>query len=170
MTASKRVTVVTSDNRRFSIEQALAERSGVIRNILCDMNGDQDDQDDDNSDMKEIPLPEVNAQTLAAILRWCSHHKSLRFPEYKDNEEIVGVALDKWDRQFLETLDQKLLYDVVLASDYLNIKPLLVSGCKVLGLLMKSKTPEQIRQLFNIKKDLSAEQEAQIQKENEWAL
>ena len=173
MASSSRVILVTSDNKRFSIEHVIAEKSVVIRNILCEMNGDLEDDEYNNpedDDSQEIPLGEVNAQTLTAVLRWCDHHKNSRLPEYKDNEEIIGVSLDKWDKQFLESLDQKILYDIVLAADYLNIKPLLISGCKVLALQMKSRTPDQIRQLFNIKRDLTPKDEYQIQKENEWAF
>lgn len=35
--------------------------------------------------------------------------------------------------------------------------------------MIKGKTPEEIRRLFNIQNDFSPEEEAQIRKENEWA-
>lgn len=35
--------------------------------------------------------------------------------------------------------------------------------------MIKGKTPEEIRRLFNIQNDFTPEEEAQIRKENEWA-
>jgi len=35
--------------------------------------------------------------------------------------------------------------------------------------MIKGKTPEEIRKLFNIVNDFTPEEEAQIKKENEWA-
>jgi len=42
-------------------------------------------------------------------------------------------------------------------------------GCRTVASMIKGKQPEEIRKLFNIKNDFTAEEEAQIRRENEWA-
>ena len=39
-------------------------------------------------------------------------------------------------------------------------------GCKTVANMIKGKTPEEIRKLFNIVNDFTPEEEAQIKKEN----
>ena len=41
-------------------------------------------------------------------------------------------------------------------------------GCKTVANMIKGKSPEEIRKLFNIVNDFTPEEEAQIKKENEW--
>lgn len=61
------------------------------------------------------------------------------------------------------------MFEIILAANYLDIKPLLDLGCRTVAGMMKGKSAEEIRKLFNIKNDFTAEEEAQIRRENEWA-
>ena len=74
------------------------------------------------------------------------------------------MPVEEWDRNFLK-VDQEMLYEIILAANYLNIKPLLESGCKMVAEMIKSKSPEELRRTFNIINDFSPEEEAAIRKE-----
>ena len=50
--------------------------------------------------------------------------------------------------------DQELLFNVILAANYLDIKGLLNVSCWTVGDMIRGKTAEEIRKTFNIKADL----------------
>jgi S-phase kinase-associated protein 1 len=52
----------------------------------------------------------------------------------------------------------------------MNHKSLLNNACAKVADMIKGKTPEELRATFNIKNDLSPEEEEQIRRENDWAF
>ncbi|KAG1578191.1 hypothetical protein G6F47_012921 [Rhizopus delemar] len=87
-----------------------------------------EDINDDDDDV--IPIPNINGKILNKVIEWCEYHK--KDFNNEDNE------------------DQETLFDIILASNYLDIKQLLDLGCKTVANMIK-------------------EEESQIKKENEWA-
>ena len=90
------------------------------------------------------------------------------YPDYK----IISFPLfldqiPKWDEDFFN-VDQALVFELILAANYLDIKGLLNLGCKIVAKMIRGKTPEEIRKHFNIKNDFTPEEEEKIRKENEW--
>jgi S-phase kinase-associated protein 1 len=75
--------------------------------------------------------------------------------------------IDEWDKKYME-VDQNMIFDIILAANYLDIRLLLDLGCKTIANMIKGKTTEQIRELFGIKNDFTPEEEEQIRKECEW--
>ena len=80
---------------------------------------------------------------------------------------MVTDNIPTWDQDFLK-VDQGTLFEIILAANYLDIKGLLEVTCKTVANMMKGKSAEEIRKLFNIENDLTPEEEEQIRKENEW--
>ena len=65
-------------------------------------------------------------------------------------------------------LEQEALFELILAANFMDIKPLLDLTCAKVASMIKGKTPEQIRQTFNIVNDFSPEEEAKVREENKW--
>ena len=61
-----------------------------------------------------------------------------------------------------------MLLQLILAANYLDIKPLLDLTCAKIASMMKDKTTEEMRQIFNIVNDFTPEEEAKVREENKW--
>ncbi|KAJ3556416.1 hypothetical protein NP233_g11983 [Leucocoprinus birnbaumii] len=154
------VHLVTSDNERFEADKEVVERSVLIKNMLEDV-GESD---------QPIPLPNVSSSVLKKVLEYCEHHRGepLPTPDSESNQDETRkrtTDISEWDQKFI-TVDQEMLFEIILAANYLDIKSLLDVGCKTVANMIKGKTPEEIRKLFNIVNDFTPEEEAQIKKEN----
>ncbi|GAA6018420.1 hypothetical protein JCM8202_001373 [Rhodotorula sphaerocarpa] len=155
-----KVKLSTSEGEEFEVEHDVAVRSVLIKNMLEDV-GESD---------QAIPLPNVSANVLKKVLEWCDHHRKDPEPlaEDQDDTRRKTTEISDWDAKFIQ-VDQEMLFEIILAANYLDIKPLLDVGCKTVANMIKGKQPEEIRKLFNIVNDFTPEEEAQIKKENEWA-
>ena len=114
-------------------------------------------------------------------MEYCEHHRGEPLPTADeanaDENRKRTTDIGEWDQKFI-TVDQEMLFEIILAANYLDIKPLLcvVScstrdilgfltllhsdvGCKTVANMIKGKTPEEIRKLFNIVNDFTPEEE-----------
>ncbi|GJJ12572.1 hypothetical protein Clacol_006815 [Clathrus columnatus] len=180
------VILATSDNEQFNVDKEVAERSVLIKNMLegenpialavafvyMKLNGSFIRHEDVGESDQSIPLPNITSPVLKKVLEYCEHHRGEPLPSGDtDNADDVRkrtTDISEWDQKFI-TVDQEMLFEIILAANYLDIKPLLDVGCKTVANMIKGKTPEEIRKLFNIVNDFTPEEEAQIKKENEWA-
>ena len=77
-------------------------------------------------------------------------------------------VVDKWYADYIN-LEQEILFELIMASNYLDIKSLLELACAKVASMIKNKSIEEIRKFFNIENDFTPEEEAQIMDENRWA-
>lgn len=173
---NQNVVLVSVEGERFTVERKIAERSLLLKNYLNDMhdtnlqgdNSDTEDEDEEDDEEIVMPVPNVRSSVLQKVIEWAEHHKDSNFPDEDDDDSRKSAPVDAWDREFLK-VDQEMLYEIILAANYLNIKPLLDAGCKVVAEMIRGRTPEEIRRTFNIVSDFTPEEEAAIRRENEWA-
>ena len=146
------VKLQSSDNEVFEVDVEVAKQSEVIRQMVEDC--DYDDFDDE-----PIPLLNVNAAILRKVIEWATHHKDDPPPkEDEENREKRTDDIEPFDREFLK-VDQGILFELILAANYLDMKLLLDVLCKTVANMIKGKTPEEIRKTFNIKHDFTPEEE-----------
>jgi len=144
------------------VDESVACRSGVIRTVLEDV-GSKD----------PIPLLNVKANALVKVLEYCEHHRDDPIPPL-DSEWGTSFTLDlmrrkntqigDWDQQYIKC-DQELLFQVIQAASYLDIKSLLDLGCKSVANMMTGKSAVDIRELFHIENDFTPEEELAMQVE-----
>ncbi|KAH8733123.1 putative E3 ubiquitin ligase complex SCF subunit sconC [Phaeosphaeriaceae sp. PMI808] len=155
------IKLTTSDNMPLTVERKVAERSILIKNLLEDLGGDNNEA---------IPIPNVNEAVMKKVLEWCEHHKDDPPATQDDDSDSrkKSTDIDEWDQKFMQ-VDQEMLFEIILAANYLDIKALLDVGCKTVANMIKGKSPDEIRKTFNIQNDFTPEEEEQIRRENEWA-
>lgn len=166
------LTLVSSDQVSMQVPRAVAERSVLLKNMLSDIHGDADPNSSvPPPDIEEpIPIPNVNNVVLEKVIHWCKQH--VNDPPASQDDETDSrkktTEIDEWDQKFMQ-VDQEMLFEIILAANYLDIKALLDVGCKTVANMIKGKSPEEIRKTFNIQNDFTPEEEDQIRRENEWA-
>ena len=158
----KMITLKSSDGEEFEVEEAVAMESQTIRHMI----------EDDCAD-NGIPLPNVNSKILSKVIEYCNKHVHAAAAAKAGSDDVGAAAgggedLKNWDAEFVK-VDQATLFDLILAANYLNIKGLLDLTCQTVADMMKGKTPEEIREIFNIKNDFTKEED-EIRRENQWAF
>lgn len=149
------VKLQSSDNEAFEVDVDVANESQTVKNMI---------EDTGSEDL--IPLPNVRGKILAKVIEYCKYHvEAIKKVEDKPAESDVKA----WDAEFVK-VDQATLFDLILAANYLNIKGLLDLTCQTVADMIKGKTPEEIRKIFNVKNDFTPEEEEQVRRDNQWAF
>ncbi|OJI98961.1 hypothetical protein ASPVEDRAFT_50532 [Aspergillus versicolor CBS 583.65] len=157
------LTLVSNDNKNIEVARDVAERSLLIHNLLDDLGTPE------APPSEPIPIPNVSENVLTKVLEWCQHHRNDPLSNTEeDDSRRKTTDIEEWDQKFMQ-VDQEMLFEIILAANYLDIKPLLDIGCKTVANMIKGKSPEEIRKTFNIQNDFTPEEEDQIRRENEWA-
>ncbi|KAJ8637288.1 hypothetical protein MRB53_011555 [Persea americana] len=155
--SSKVVVLMSMEGERFEVEDYVARESKIISNMM-----------EDDCANNVIPVPNVKASILSKMIEWCKKHAQMKEDDNNSNKE-KEEELRSWDKEFVD-LDTDTLYGLLVAANYLDIKGLLDLVCQRVADMIKGKSPEQIREIFNIKNDFTPEEEEAIRKENSWAF
>lgn len=148
------VELLSKDNKRFSITCSMAKMSTYFKNII-----------DMDMTTREIQLPYIHSTTIEKLVSWMEYHKNIppmtisRPLPHSNLKTIVG----SWDADFMDC-DLDLIYDLLLASNFLGILSLLELCCAKIASLMIGKTPNNIRDVFGLPEDFNPEEEIAFQK------
>jgi S-phase kinase-associated protein 1 len=153
------VVLMSKDNTEFKVQFGIAMASETIK-ALSSFPEEEEDREEWCPPEAPIPLPPVEGAILQKVIEYCTYHH-----EHKEEKED---ATEAWDKEFA-AVDDDTLFSLILAANYLDIKPLLDLTCKTVADYIKAcKTPQEIRRRFNIKNDFTPEEEEEVRKENAW--
>merc|ERR1719361_3000813 len=81
---------------------------------------------------------------------FCTHYGQDPMTEIEKplKSAVMSEVVQKWYADFVN-VEQVLLFELILAANYMDIKPLLDLTCATVASMIKGKTPEEIRQTFN---------------------
>ena len=135
----------------FPVDIEVAKMSDTIKTMMDDL-GIEDGKEE------LVPIPNVDGPVLKMVIEWAKHHKADPQPaEVNESKGRFRFEIQEWDKEFLK-VSQAVLFDLIVAADYLDMKGLLDVTCQTVGDMIKGNSPEDIRKILNVKKDLDAEQ------------
>ena len=154
------ITLVSSDGEKMQISAKAAQRSQLVKGII-----------EDYPDDAEVPLNNVKSGILKKIKEYLEHYqdsdpKEIERPLASQNYQ---ECVEAWDFEFIN-IELDTIFEIILAANYMDIKPLLELASSKIASIIKGKTPEEIRKIFNIQNDFTPEEEQQIRDENQWCM
>ena len=95
-------------------------------------------------------------------MEFIKHHDEDPLPEIEKplKTNKLSDVVPEFYGQYIESMDIETLYETILAANYLNIRDLLELGSAQVAALMRGKSIEEIRTMFNIVNDFTPEEEA----------
>ena len=162
-------TQISKEGDKFPVAMTVANMSELVKSMMDDNEDDDDDDDDEADKSTEIPLPNVKSEVLRKVIEFCEHHLAEPMTEIEKplKSQAMADVVQKWYADFVD-LEQVLLFELILAANYMDIKPLLDLTCATVASMIKGKTPDEIRATFNITNDFTPEEEAAVREENKW--
>ncbi|ODM92579.1 S-phase kinase-associated protein 1 [Orchesella cincta] len=138
-----KIKLQSKDGQEFVMDVDVAYSSKIITTILEDL-GLEHHEDGEPDDVGRI---EVKGEIFELVLSWMEHHKN--DPRVDGVTSSNGpVVISEWDADFMAKMDQETFFDVVLAANFLDIKPLFDVCCQKIANSCKGKTSEEIRNLY----------------------
>ena len=153
------VKLQTMDGDVVEVQKEIACKSNLVKGVI-----------DDNGDEDEIPLPTVKKAILEKIIEYCTYINQNAPPEIDTplRTSNLGDVVNEWYANFVN-LPQEVLFELIVAANFMDIKSLLELACAKVASLIKDMSIQEIRNFFNIENDFTPEEEAQIMDENKWA-
>eukprot|EP01040_Poterioochromonas_malhamensis_P003439 gene3439-3665_t len=155
MSTDRVISLVSEDGDLFVVSFDVMKLSGFI---VTQINEEGKD---------EILLSKVSSSTLIKIIEYCEHYKidPMKEIEKSLNASNIHEIVNEWYASFV-SIEQKELFDLIVGAASLDIKPLLDLANTTVALMIKGKSPEEIRSQFNIRNDLTPEEEEQVRLQN----
>ncbi|KAL6603115.1 hypothetical protein ACP70R_043476 [Stipagrostis hirtigluma subsp. patula] len=171
--ARKMITLISSDNARFEVDEAAASLSPTVRDMIAGGAG-----------AGGVTLPGVDSRFLAKVIEYCNKHAPAPATATSCGDEAAGAVdfspilaaeaaqkkeLAAFDEEFIN-VDSNTLYGLIMAASYLGVEGIVELASQKIADMMKGKTVEGIRQTFGIQNDYTPEEEEEMRKEAAWAF
>ena len=113
-----------------------------------------------------IPLASVGNEALAKTVEYMEKMAEFKADGTSDEDKLAWVGEYK---KAMEPQDQlPLLFQTMTAANFMNVKTLLDELCKFVAEMIAQRTPNEILDYFNIKKDATWEEEQELIATHKW--
>lgn len=139
----------SSDGQIITIDSKSAERALLLKGLIQDYTEESD-----------IPIPDVCGATLSKIVEYLIHYKDSEpkeIPKPLPSSNLLDVT-DEWDINFINSVDYHTCFDLITACNYMDCRALMDLACARIAALMKEKPVEELRDMWGIENDLTAEE------------
>ena len=115
---------------------------------------------DFNSSQEPIPIPDIKSDILNKVVEYLTYYKGKNpkdIPKPMPSANLSEI-IDEWDVKFINGIELDSVFDLINAANYMDIPSLLDLSCAKIASLLKGKTAQEIRTMFNIECDLTEEE------------
>jgi S-phase kinase-associated protein 1 len=164
------------EGKEFKVSKGVAYMSRLVKNMIClgciKFYDEADDEADVNVPLEEdikVPLPLVKNDILEKVIEFCKKHEKSPMAEIDKPLKSSNMSenVDEWDAKFIDQ-PQDIIFELLNAANYMDIKSLLDLCCGKVASIMKDKTSDEICRTFNIVDDLSKEEKEKFREEDGW--
>jgi len=138
------IVLISSDEpnpQRFEMTKKAAVMCNLVKSIL-----------DGDASAKEIPIKKVRGDILALIVEYLKRHNGKKPAEIAKpirSVKMEKIVEDKWDAEFINKMSKKIIFQVILGANYMDLPSLLHLGCAKIATLIKGKSPEEIKNILS---------------------
>jgi len=135
------ISMEESDPQKFVMNQKAAKMCKLVRSIL-----------EGDASATEIPIKKVKGDILALIVEYLKHHNGKVPAEIAKpirSVKMEKIVEDKWDADFINNMSKKVIFQVILGANYMDVPSLLHLGCAKIATLIKGKSPDEIKQILS---------------------
>merc|ERR1711964_112178 len=109
---------------------------------------------------REIEIKKVSGPILNLIVEYLKHHDGKVPAEIAKpirSVKMEKIVEDPWDGEFINKQTKKVIFQIILGANYMDIETLLHLGCAKIATLIKGKSPEEIKKILGDDDDASAD-------------
>jgi len=137
------IKLISKDQKEFVVDKAHAKVSALIKQAL-----------ESDSSASEVPMPGVKGDILAKVVEFMQHHKGVEPPIIEKplrSKLMKELCKDAWDAEYIDKIgeDRQMLYDLILAANYMDVKSLLHLGCAKVASLIKGQPLDKIKDILS---------------------
>lgn len=122
----------------------------ALSSYVCNLLANLDEEMEEDGAVIRIPImgEDFSYKTMEQVVIWCQRHVN---DSIDVNSDARDLHVDAWDKEFITELDTESLRSLILAANFLDIKPLLDVCWKVIAGIFRGKSPREVILAFNPK-------------------
>jgi len=139
------ISMEENEPQKFVLNKKAASMCKLVRSIL-----------EGDASATEIPIKKVKADVLALIVDYLKHHNGNVPAEIAKpirSVKMEKIVEDKWDADFINNMSKKVIFQLILGANYMDVPSLLHLGCAKVATLIKGKSPDEIKQILSDESD-----------------
>jgi S-phase kinase-associated protein 1 len=122
---------VSKEGDVYEVPISVAKMSTLVATTI-------DDDAEEDDEVREIPLPNVKDAVLTKVIEYCTHYKAEPMTPIQTplKSSKIEDLVQPWYAEFVK-VEQVLLFELVTAANFMDIKPLLDLTCLAVSVLIK---------------------------------
>lgn len=134
------IKLISNDNVVLSVPKQFTSLSSYLTSIL-----------DSDPNLDEINLTYVNGEVLEIIVGYFKQHMGIEPGEI--SKPLVSPRLEdscpnQWDVDFINSVDENLIRDLINSANYMGITSLLKLACAKVASMIKGKPLDKMKEIL----------------------